>query len=60
MQHHAAWAFIIVDMMGENTDYADVLEVGSAGIGDVDQRFSHDRISENERVKYERYGMRYV
>lgn len=33
MQHHAAWAFIIVDMMGENTDYADVLEVGSAGIG---------------------------
>lgn len=28
--------------------------------GDVGQRFSHDRISENERVKYERYGMRYV
>lgn len=33
MQHHAAWAFIIVDMTGKNTDYADVLDVVAAGIG---------------------------
>lgn len=28
--------------------------------GDVSQRFSHDRISDDKRVRYERYGMRYV